>query len=125
MNRPPFITFGLVASLLALAACGEIGPRAAVSGGPTSGAQRSQVEIIDGAQFTATWTDTSSTVIRLSYDSAVPVSDVRVVEIAESLTGCQVADALVTPELIGATAAVRFPALCGVASSPAVPGAEV
>ena len=105
------LVLALGAASLALASCEDVAPGG--SDGSTSGQPRSQVEIIDGAQFSATWQDAGSTVVRLAYDSSVAVSDSRLAEIAELMTGCTATGTATDPALIGSIATVRIPAVCG------------
>ena len=97
---------------LALGACVASGQPGAGGRDEGTGELRSRVEIIEGAQFTATWQSGAATVLRLTYDATVPVSDARVVEIAEQMTGCTATGAPTEVTRLGDLASVRLAASC-------------
>jgi hypothetical protein len=104
---------GVLCATALLGACAET---TAGPGTPAlrdgSGDGRSEVEIIDGITYTATWREGANTTVRLAYDSTVPVTDVRLIEIAETMTGCTATAETVEPSLVGGLAAVRVPVTC-------------
>ena len=106
---------------LALGACASSGQPGAGGGGEGDGELRSRVEIIDGAQFAATWGNGAATVLRLTYDATVPVSDARIVEIAEQMTGCTVTSAPAEVTRLGELASVRLAASCPPPATTAAP----
>ena len=106
----------LGAACLVLAGCEAATP----AGGNRAGAGgelRSEVRLIEGAQFTATWEDGPATSVRLTYDADVAMSDVRLREVGEELTGCTMAGAATDTSLLGEIATVRLPMRCGVRSA--------
>lgn len=79
-----------------------------------SGAAQSEVEIIDGDAFTATWQQSNAALVRLTYDATVPLSDGRAMEIVQLITGCSVTGAVSQTEIIGGLTSMRIPADCTV-----------
>jgi hypothetical protein len=77
------------------------------------GEARSEVQIIDGSAFTATWRDRASTEVRLTFDSTVAMSDAELLDVAQIITGCTGAGAMTEPTLVGSIATVRIPMVCG------------
>lgn len=103
------------AAIALLSAC-----ETTTSGGATAtggGGLRSEVEIIDGDTYTATWVESPSATIRLAYDSSIALSDTRIIEIAEMMSGCQGTGAGVETSLVGGTTSVRVPVSCGAAAA--------
>ena len=109
------------AMTLALGACVASGQPGAGERGGGTGELRSRVEIIEGAQFTATWQDGAATVLRLAYDATVPVSDARVIEIAEQMTGCTTTGVPTEITRLGDLASVRLAASCPPSATTAAP----
>lgn len=107
--RKTYIPPALIVTL-ALAGCAA-GPGSGTTSASAS-EQRSEVEIIDGDSYTATWQDGGPSIIRLTYDSGIALSDARVVEIAELITGCDGTNTQTDPTLIGGLTTVRVGADC-------------
>jgi hypothetical protein len=105
--RKTYIPPALIVTL-ALAGCAA-GPG---TGTTSASEQRSEVEIINGESYTATWQDGGPSTIRLTYDSGIALSDARVVEIAELITGCDGTNTQTDPTLIGGLTSVRVGADC-------------
>lgn len=111
-NLSPRLMAVMIATI-ALSACESGVGGNTLSAGPSgSGAARSEVEIIDGDTFTATWQQSSAATIRLTYDSTVPLSDVRAMEIAQLITSCTPTGAASQPAVIGGLTSVRIEANC-------------
>lgn len=110
LGRDRVIALGM--ALLALGACQE--PGGAVGSRPSASGFEpfTQVEIIDGAQFTAIWQAEPSTQVRLTYDATAAVSDTRLLEIAQQLTGCTPTGGLTEPTLVGGIATLLVTASC-------------
>lgn len=75
----------------------------------------SEVQIIDGTAFTATWRERPSAEVRLTFDSTVAMSDTELLDVAQTITGCAGAGAMTEPTLVGSIATVRIPMACGTA----------
>lgn len=106
MKRNLHRLLALTIATFGLTACG------AGTGPSGSGSARSEVEIIDGDAFTATWQQSSTALVRLTYDASVPLSDGRAMEIVQLITGCAVTGAVSQTEIIGGLTSMRIPADC-------------
>lgn len=102
----------LAFATLGITACASDG------GNGPSGSAQSQVEIIEGDAFTATWQQSSAAVVRLTYDAAVPLSDGRAIEIVQLITGCAVTGGVSQTENIAGLTSMRIPADCSVQPAP-------
>lgn len=107
----------LGAVLSTLAACASTTGGSQSTSGAGDAAARSEVQIIDGVTYTATWHNRPSTEVRLAYDSSMPVSDVEAQEIAELITGCTAVAGTLNPLLVGGLASVRIPMTCGASAA--------
>lgn len=106
----------ICAACLALSACQTTttGGNPAIS---SSNAMHSEVEIIDGDTYTATWIERPTTAIRLAYSSEIALSDARITEIAEMMSGCTGTGAAVQTALVGGITSVHVPATCNLQRS--------
>jgi hypothetical protein len=81
------------------------------------GEARSEVQIIDGTAFTATWRERPSAEVRLTFDSTVAMSEAEMLDVAQTITGCRGAGNMTEPTLVGNIATVRIPMSCGTADA--------
>lgn len=77
-----------------------------------SNVMQSEVQIIEGTTYTATWQNRASTIVRLAFDSGTPVSDTQAIETAALITGCTPLSGPVEPLLVGGLTSVRIPMNC-------------